>query len=213
MSDSKSPFHRLRRALRRKGSSSGAGSDGFGLGQELPEGVDGSTGPSPDAKRDEHPTITHTQMQTTTDDQKTSALFARLPLEIRRLIYLEVWRDYVRSCRQSGGDDNANSDSDLRLHLYTDSLKQGAFCHTTCLLHKGSPPEEDGQVIEPWPFNTTQTSAPPMWYMLSWVRRLHWDTHWKCQSAIMKQWDPTTGSAAPREENPFLPVFLACKKM
>ncbi|KAK0741519.1 hypothetical protein B0T18DRAFT_330745 [Schizothecium vesticola] len=142
------------------------------------------------------------------DDQDTSTLFSRLPLEIRRLIYLEVWRDYVHFPGQPGVPG-------LRLHLYNDGLEDayGVLRHARCLVHKGSPAEHDSQIM-PSPFETTHGSyAIPTWYLFAWHLRKHWGNHWKCQSAIMQRWVPATGAEVAPERSPFLAVFLTCKKM
>ncbi|KAK1834973.1 hypothetical protein QBC39DRAFT_342333 [Podospora conica] len=218
MGDDRWDFRRLRRALRRNGSPSKA-KDGAGDQELDPQGQeDFSTAPSTavanananatpgDAASTITSTITHTQMQHTADDQNTSTLFSRLPLEIRRLIYLEVWRDYIQSADQSGHPE-------LRLHLYTYfGVKHRAWRHLRCLVHKGAPPEEDTH-LGPSPFDNSHTHPLPPWYFFAWNQRKYWGKHWKCQSANMKRWDRTTGITAPDVASPFLPVFLTCKKM
>ena len=222
MGDERWDFRRLRRALRRKGSPSPSKAKDGG-GETLdPQGqgpVDSTAAPSiavanapldPRSRRDPASTIPpteNTQMpRRPADGQDTSALFSRLPLEIRRLIYLEVWSDYLHSPDQSGAPD-------LRLHLYNDGLEDGVLRHARCLVHKGSPADHDSEIM-PSPFDTTHSSyAVPTWYLFAWHLRKHWGNHWKCQSAIMQRWVPATGADVAPECSPFLAVFLTCKKM
>ncbi|KAK0620689.1 hypothetical protein B0T14DRAFT_521958 [Immersiella caudata] len=154
------------------------------------------------------PTISRADMQRSASDQDTSALFSKLPLELRRQIYGEVWRSYLGSSRASA----SAPEPDLRLHIYTDGSGRGIFRHTQCQIHPGLPSQDDAQVIEPWPFHTN-THTPPTWFWFAWVMRLHWDKHWKCQHQVMKRWDPQTGNAKDAEPSPFLALFLTCKKM
>ena len=154
-------------------------------------------------------TITRAEMQQSADNQDASIFFKKLPLELRRQIYREVWQGYLKSRRVSP----SSPGSDLRLHIYTDSSGGGTFRHTQCKIHPGAPGQDDAQVIEPWPFNNSNSQTPPMWFWFAWVMRLHWDKHWKCQHAVMKRWDPRTGSAREADPSPFLPLFLTCKKM
>ncbi|KAK5653254.1 hypothetical protein OQA88_9153 [Cercophora sp. LCS_1] len=136
-------------------------------------------------------TITRAQMQESVDTQDDCAFFHKLPLEIRRQIYREVWRSFLGSA--------------LRLHIYTDGAGRGTFHHTQCRLIPGSPVQDD--VLEPWPFDSNTEHAPPMWFWFAWMMRLHWDKHWGCQSAIMGRWDGRTGLATDPESSPFLPVY------
>ncbi|KAL2015249.1 hypothetical protein VTK56DRAFT_5946 [Thermocarpiscus australiensis] len=155
--------------------------------------------------------ITRAELQSSADSQAPSAFFAELPLEIRRMIYLEVWRGYLKPRRLSP----ANPGSDLRLHIYADGSARGTLGHTRCKVHPGAPAQEDTWVTAPWPFDNDSNPSrmPPRWFWVAWVMRLNWGKHWKCQHAIQKRWDPSTGSAEPVEEAPFLPLFLTCKKI
>lgn len=207
MSDERWDLRRLRRALRRKGSPSPSA--------PKPEDpplqggpVDSTAAPAiadPGRESRHYPASPRVQRRPA-DDQQTSSLFSRLPLEIRRLIYLEVWRDYLHPPGQAGAPD-------LRLHLYNDGLEDGVLRHSPCLVHKGSPAEHDSYIV-PSPFQDTHGAyAIPTWYLFAWHLRKHWGNHWKCQSAIMERWVPGPGPAAAPEPSPFLAVFRTCKKM
>ncbi|KAK3353732.1 hypothetical protein B0T25DRAFT_456652 [Lasiosphaeria hispida] len=212
----KALLQRLRRALRRKTRSTRGEDDG----PDRNSGDPGISSPTKtpiiihqgleSAQDASIRTITRAEMQQSASNQDDSIFFSRLPLELRRQIYREVWRGYLKSRRVSP----SSPGSDLRLHIYTDGSGRGTLRHTQCKIHPGSPGQDDAQVIEPWPpFDRSNTHMPPMWFWFAWVMRLHWDKHWKCQHAIMKRWDPLTGNAKDAEPSPFLPLFLTCKKM
>lgn len=221
MGDERWDFRRLRRALRRKGSPSPSKAKDTSGGEALdPQGPVDSTPAAgiagagnatldPGSRRDPAstgiPPTTRVQRRPA-DDQETSNLFSRLPLEIRRLIYLEVWRDYIHCPGQSDAPG-------LRLHLYNDGLEDGVLRHARCLVHKGSPAEHDSQIM-PSPFEDTRGAfVIPTWYLFAWHLRKHWGHHWKCQSAVMERWVPAAGAVVAPEPSPFLAVFLTCKKM
>lgn len=178
--------------------------------------------------------ITQREMETSANNQIVCLFFSRLPLEIRRLIYREVWRGYLESsCRQipmpmprtsSASVPAAPSspslaappslfDTDLGLHIYTDGSGGTKLGHTLCRVHDCAPDQGDQNrlSIQPWMYQ--DGNHPPMWLWRAWVMRQHWNRHWKCQSALMKRWNPDTGSVTEVERSPFLPMFLTCKKM
>ncbi|KAM7216991.1 hypothetical protein V8F06_007630 [Rhypophila decipiens] len=178
--------------------------------------------------------ITQREMVTSADNQFICLFFARLPLEIRRLIYREVWRGYLESsCRQIPMPMPRTSSSsvpvvstaqppviapslfstDLGLHIYTDGSGGTKLGHTLCRVHDAPPDQGDQNrlSIQPWMYQ--EGNHPPMWLWRAWVMRQHWNRHWKCQSALMKRWNPDTGSVTEVERSPFLSMFLTCKKM
>lgn len=163
-------------------------------------------------------TITCAELQSSADPQDACAFFARLPLEIRRMVYREVWRAYLGARRVSPPTPSFGSGSDLRLHIYANGAGRGILGHTPCRVHPADPVQEDAWVTAPWPFDNdgdggSPSRMPPRWFWFAWVMRLNWGKHWKCQHAIQKRWDPATGRAEPAEKAPFLPLFLTCKKM
>ncbi|KAK4237695.1 hypothetical protein C8A03DRAFT_34315 [Achaetomium macrosporum] len=160
-------------------------------------------------------TIPTEEILRTTDQQDLSPFFTKLPLEIRRKIYLEVWRGYLKPRRLADSAPGSN----LRVHIYTRSPSATSMCHTRCVVHPGEPVEEDGLAASAWPFHTlspgsARTShSPPLWFWDAWFQRLSWGKHWKCQLSIQKRWDPQTDEERPRDLAPFLPMFLTCKRM
>lgn len=158
------------------------------------------------------------ELRATADSQNLSPFLGGLPLELRRKIYYEVWAGYLKPRRVAP----AQPGSDLRLHIYTPSSASTTMTHTRCVLHPGESVRPDSFVTRPWPFDThgvDPSFPPPRWFFEAWVIRLNWGKHWKCQHAVQKQWDSSKpvmcGQAqlVMGERAPFLPLFLACKKM
>jgi hypothetical protein len=157
-------------------------------------------------------TITREELLSSAISQDASLFFTILPLEIRRMIYREVWSAYLKPRRLSP----SSPGSDLRLHIYANGSGRVNLGHTTCEVHPGEPTQEDAWVTSPWPFEnhgSNPSRMPPRWFWFAWVMRLNWGKHWQCQHAIQKRWDPMTGYAEPAEKAPFLAVFLTCKEM
>ncbi|KAK4161498.1 hypothetical protein QBC43DRAFT_243308 [Cladorrhinum sp. PSN259] len=157
--------------------------------------------------------VTRAEMQAAENDQDTSVFFSRLPLEVRQLIYLEVWKDYLKPRRTSP----SKPGTDLRLHIYTDdSANLKLLRHTQCKVHPIDPPHEDTlYATTPWLHDTDMNPNVPApgWFWFAWVLRIHWGKHWKCQHAVQRRWDPRTGTSKEVPPAPFLSVFLTCKKM
>ncbi|KAK3988242.1 hypothetical protein QBC44DRAFT_329739 [Cladorrhinum sp. PSN332] len=158
--------------------------------------------------------ISREEMQTTQDNQDTSAFFARLPLEIRQQIYREVWKKYLKPVRMVP----SNPGTDLRIHLYTDdsSASVKTFRHTRCHVHPCDPHHEDTLYAStPWlhDLDINPDHPAPGWFWYAWVLRVHWGKHWKCQHVVQRRWDPRTGTTKDAPKSPFLPVFLTCKRM
>ncbi|KAK4129867.1 hypothetical protein BT67DRAFT_266875 [Trichocladium antarcticum] len=175
--------------------------------------VHDSPSATPDSSSSSTPRkTTEAELESSADSQAASAFFAKLPLEVRRIIYRHVWATYLQQRRVS----RASPGSDMGLHIYTDCSVRGRLAHTGCRAHPGAPAQEDAWVTAPWPFDGDGDAAgmePPRWFWIAWVMRLNWGRHWKCQHAIQQRWDPATGTARPSGKAPFLPVWLACKKM
>ncbi|KAH8882931.1 hypothetical protein GQ53DRAFT_847261 [Thozetella sp. PMI_491] len=148
------------------------------------------------------------------DPQSQSQFFSKLPVELRRHIYREVWAGYLGRRSLSA----SSPGSDLRLHIHEiEGNGQGRLGHTVCLVDPDAPAAADPQVIQPWPSwpfsNGGNHPVPPLLFWWSWCLRLRWGKHWKCQERVMLRWDPHTGKTTAPERSPFLPVFLTCRKM
>jgi hypothetical protein len=129
--------------------------------------------------------------------QDASSLFARLPLEIRQLIYLQVWKAGLPL---------------LRLHIHAADRDGGPLQHTVCIVGDDEKPGPDETYDNPWPQWPRVIVPPRIWW--SWCLRLRWGRHWKCQEQVMLGWDPT-GVGMPRTAGKagLLDVALTCKKM
>ncbi|KAK0622008.1 hypothetical protein B0T17DRAFT_535635 [Bombardia bombarda] len=155
---------------------------------------------------------TKAEMQASASDQ-TQSYFFRLPLEIRRLVYRELWSDYFKARDVSP----FSPGSDLRLHIYSDGFvtrsSRRNLCHLRCMVDHDASSRDDSEAVNPWPFDTGFRALPPLWFWFACIVRLHWGHHMQCQNAVMGHWDPFTGKTSEPDKSPFLPLFLACKKM
>lgn len=155
------------------------------------------------------------EMRDAADQQDLSIFFATLPLEMRRKIYHDVWRVYLKPRRMAA----SSPGSDLRLHVYSTNSANPRLVHTRCKRHSGDVEEKDSSVAHAWPpetYHDAPSSGPPVWFWEAWVLRLHWGRHWKCQRAVQEQWDPDAAASSgglQLEKAPFLPLFLTCKRM
>lgn len=104
--------------------------------------------------------------------------------------------------------------TDLGLHIYTDGGRDTKLGHTLCRVHDCAPDhgEQNRFSMQPW-MEQEDSPRPPMWLWRAWVMRQHWNRHWKCQTAVMRRWNPDTGNMQEFERSPFMPMFLTCKKM
>lgn len=123
------------------------------------------------------------------DAQLQSPIFSKLPLEIRRMIYYEVW--------QSAG---------LSQHI---SPGNGGLGCTACLVEDHFSDDLLGGLNTLWdsqPLATDANLYSPEWYghMLSSV---HWSNHWRCWEN--KQQKPDVR----RTPTPFLSMLLCCRIM
>jgi hypothetical protein len=84
-------------------------------------------------------TIPTAELLSNVDAQSLSFFFGRLPLELRRLIYREVWKAYLKPRRVSPSAPG----TDLRLHIYKDRSAATSLTHTRCKVHPGEPIQED----------------------------------------------------------------------
>lgn len=210
-------LHFMTRRLR-AGNLSDENSTGMGKSNEFPQdgvqtGAGGSDDPSSLQFLHRHEAarfpslISRQDLIATADCQALSPLFAKLPLEVRRQIYLEVWRAQIPS---------------LRLHIHTSGGDGGPLNHTVCVVGHDEEPEEDTTIIQPWPHWPRPTSdlgsmgnAPPQWIWRAWCLRLRWGRHWKCQARIMTRWNPDTGEVTNDGggDGDVLGVLLGCKRM
>ena len=119
--------------------------------------------------------------------QLQSRLFS-LPLEIRQLIYLELWRE-----------------AGLGQHIF---IHRGGYTHAPCILSdQNAPDQRQVEVDRLWgdwesPMGTCVENH-------LWARRLSsaWCNHWRCEERAAAR------SAKAPDRSPFLPMLVACKRM
>ncbi|KAJ9137465.1 hypothetical protein NKR23_g9101 [Pleurostoma richardsiae] len=136
--------------------------------------------------------------------QAVSPLFAKLPLEIRRMIYLEVWRSHLGP--------------GMRMHIHAAAGARG-LQHTTCVVDQpDNAVKEEPWSLVPLPPPAAGDEQAPDWFWWAWSLRLRWGVHWRCQEEIMRRWQRLDGngrqpgvSATPT--SPYLSVFLTCKRI
>ncbi|KAF3767949.1 hypothetical protein M406DRAFT_70053 [Cryphonectria parasitica EP155] len=138
--------------------------------------------------------------------QIQSRFFARLPLEIRRLIYNELFRA---------------TNPLMKMHLHS-SYHGAQLTMTPCLytpkaMFSTLDDERDPMQTEPWP-GWKGRIQPPRWFWYAWGLRLKWRGHWKCQAAEMMQWKAQgDGSCVDLRKggraSGLMGVFLCCTRM
>ncbi|KAJ0106954.1 hypothetical protein J7T55_011049 [Diaporthe amygdali] len=154
------------------------------------------------------------------DPQTQSAFFARLPPEVRRMIYTHVWR-------------LSNPTLALHIHAACDGARlTHTPCCTSCSLSSCSPSvqqqqraaaaeeeaeEDDPMRTDPWP-GWRGRNQPPRWFWHAWGLRMRWGSpHWKCQAEAMLSWrakaDGTCADERGLRGNGYLPVFLTSRRV
>jgi len=109
----------------------------------------------------------------TADDQLDAPFFSRLPIEIRRLIYIESWRT-------SGG-------GELRQHV---TRKNDQWLHVACIT---DPHAEDIRMT-----NYANAGFGSV-EKATWLQRLstEWCIHWACEEAHLARRDVQRSSFLP----------------
>ena len=119
-------------------------------------------------------------------NQFESAFFGKLPLEIRRQIYEELWRT-------TGGESH---------HIFHHS---GRLRRCACVTDHDAEDERDGIVenfkLEKALTHKTYFSDPALHRQLSSM----WTQHWRCEEHLAK--------CGMDKRSPFLPMLTTCKRM
>ena len=125
--------------------------------------------------------------QATTCLQLVSPFFGRIPLEIRDMIYSELW-----------------TTSGPRQHVFS---RNGRLAHCPCLLTEGKDDKKDDEFEEVWQ-NRRRSRTGSIMVDEKWASRFSssWNDHWICEEEMLS--DAKRGSRAP-----FLPALLTCKRM
>lgn len=138
------------------------------------------------------------------DDQLESALFTKLPVELRRMIYTELWR---------------SSNPLMKMHIHG-SANGPKLVPTPCQYEpKATFSTRDDEVdpmrTDPWPAWRSR-NQPPRWFWHAWGLRLRWGVHWKCQAMAMLNWNPRVDGTCEDlsgTDGRWLGCFLTCRKM
>lgn len=122
------------------------------------------------------------ELERTADDQRQSPLL-RLPIEIRRYIYDDVFED-----------------AGLTQHVY---VKDGRYTHTRCITDHDGPDERQVEVGKIYPRENRSFHHPV------WSRRLlsSWANHWRCEEAAV-----AAAEEGPPTPTPFWALLLCCKR-
>lgn len=130
------------------------------------------------------------KVQEGADNQSQSRFFNMLPVEVRQLIYQDIW-----------------ALSGLTQHIY---IANGSYTHCPCLIDHNAPDKRQTELDLLWPelprvgHGDFRSESP------EWRRRLlsTWCNHWPCEEAAARN---ATSEAAPSSS--FLPMLLTSRKM
>lgn len=150
------------------------------------------------------PSATRTATHAKPSPQPQSPFFTNLPVEIRRLIYDQLFR-------------STNSLMKMHIHAACDGAR---LTTTPCQYHPSATystrdDEADPMQTDPWP-GWRGRNQPPRWFWHAWGLRLRWGPHWKCQAAAMLDWktreDGTSVDLKGRRGG-WMGMFLSCRQM
>ena len=122
------------------------------------------------------------ELERTADGQRQSA-FLRLPMDVRRQIY-----------------DNVFNDANLTQHVY---VKDGRYTHTPCITDHNAPDERQVEIENLFPIDATCLKDPV------WSRRLlsSWVNHWRCEEAAV-----ATAAKGALTPTPVWSLLVCCKR-
>jgi hypothetical protein len=78
-------------------------------------------------------------------DPQDQFRFVHLPGELRRNVYLQLWRGYLQPCNLAPW----SAGSDLRLHIHTANWITTKLTHTPCARHPREPETNDPDDLRP----------------------------------------------------------------
>ncbi|TLD04093.1 hypothetical protein PgNI_11166 [Pyricularia grisea] len=157
-----------------------------------------TTDPAPQNKnRPENRRATREELESTTDEQLSSLFFTRLPPELRRMIYAQVWSDAA---------------GNGRMHLDSGGIAEAPLRHVPCIVGH----------VQPGGVNAAGTQHPEqgmLWWTQNQLLALHWAAHAECARA--RRLRPIRDTSVPDpqlegeqpEQGIFMPLFLTCKRM
>lgn len=138
------------------------------------------------------------------NQQLQSPFFSTLPVELRRLIYTELFR-------------STNPLMKMHLHAAYDGARLGITpCHyLPSATYSTRDDAVDPMRTDPWP-GWRAKNQPPRWFWHAWGLRLRWGPHWKCQDAEMMKWKARSDGTCVDlrgKDGGWLGMFLSCMRM
>lgn len=135
----------------------------------------------------------HSTLAATASPQPSSPFFSALPPEVRRMIYLEVWR-HSRVHREAREQTAART---LKYHIVR--RPSGHFAHSPCVV--------SDQNVHDARMERLHASAQSNFNTDTWARRVDsdWAVHWPCEEVYK--------SASRRRRSPFMAALLTCRLM
>jgi hypothetical protein len=138
-------------------------------------------------------------IESSAEDQIQSLFFTKTPIEIRNMIYRELWRN-----------------SGLSQHIFRRQRVYGnmksRFTHSPCVTQFNVEDQRQKELQK----LSIEFDLPPSDGGIrnsQWGRRCHssWYNHWCCLENHINE--TTGGRAKQHRVEPFLPMLLTCKKM
>lgn len=138
------------------------------------------------------------RLAATADPQLSSPFFSVLPPEVRRMIYVEVWRHNRRHKDEDARE--PSGEGTLKYHIINQKSGTSArFTHSPCVVA-----DQNGHDIR---MEMLDSSGQQNLDTDTWTRRIEtdWAVHWPCEE-IYK-------NASRRRRSPFMSTLLTCKLM
>lgn len=134
------------------------------------------------------------RLAATADPQLPSPFFSALPPEVRRMIYVEVWR---HNWRHNDAHDDTG-ESSLKQHII--KQESGGYTHSPCVVSDQTAPDRRPQRLA--------THPPPGELSDIWYDRIEsdWAVHWPCEELYKKH-------ASRRRPSTFMAPLLTCRLM
>lgn len=144
--------------------------------------------------------------------QPQSLFFTHLPLEIRRLVYAQLFgaTNPLMKMHVHAACDGA--------HLTTTPCRYvpAATYSTRDDARDDDAAAADPMQTDPWP-GWRGRNQPPRWFWHAWGLRLRWGPHWTCQAAAMRDWearaDGTSVDFRGQRGLGWMGMFLTCRQM
>ncbi|TLS27443.1 hypothetical protein PpBr36_04105 [Pyricularia pennisetigena] len=175
------------------------GADSDRIERPTPAAKDTATAdPEPqDTNRPANRDTTRGELESTTDEQLSALFFTRLPPELRRMIYAQVW---------------SHTAGNGRMHLDSGGSADAPLRHVPCVVgHVQQGAVNAGGALQP--------EQGMLWWTQNQLLALHWAAHAECARASRLRPIRDTSVPDPQDEEEkrgqgaFMPLFLTCKRM